>query len=159
MAKFMSTHTMPAGTLKREQVNQIAQAAQDDPVVRPYRSFLNLSEGKIVCVMEAPSKETLAAWFEKMHMPCDDITPVELEGEKGVEAVSKPLDANLRQGRTYVNLAGESCERSRHGQERTHGGTVAKDRAVAAQAQEKPQGRTPAGRQPGLPGGHSLGPA
>lgn len=84
MAKFMSTHTMPAGTLKREQVNQIAQAAQDDPVVRPYRSFLNLSEGKIVCVMEAPSKETLAAWFKKMHMPCDDITPVELEGEKGV---------------------------------------------------------------------------
>jgi hypothetical protein len=34
--------------------------------------------------MEAPSKEALAAWFSKMQMPCDYITPVELEGERGV---------------------------------------------------------------------------
>jgi hypothetical protein len=26
----------------------------------------------------------LAAWFQKMQMPCDYITPVELEGERGV---------------------------------------------------------------------------
>ena len=45
MPKFMSSHTMPAGALKREQVNQLAQAAQSDATVRPYRSFLNLSEG------------------------------------------------------------------------------------------------------------------
>jgi hypothetical protein len=84
MPKFMSCHTMPAGALKREQVNQLAQAAQSDPVVKPYRSFLNLSEGKIFCVMEAPNKEALAAWFQKMRMPCDYITPVEIEGERGV---------------------------------------------------------------------------
>ena len=84
MAKFMSTHTMPAGALKREQVSQLAQAAQNDPVIKPYRSFLNLSEGKICCIMEAPSKDALAAWFQKMKMPCDYITPVELEGDKGV---------------------------------------------------------------------------
>jgi hypothetical protein len=83
MPKFMSGHTMPAGTLKREQVNQLAQAAQNDPVVQPYRSFLNLSDGKVVCIMEAPSKDDLAAWFEKMQMPCDYVTPVELEGEQG----------------------------------------------------------------------------
>ena len=47
MQKFMSTHTMPAGAMQREQVTQLAQAAQNDPVVRPYRSFLNLSEGKV----------------------------------------------------------------------------------------------------------------
>ena len=52
--------------------------------MRPYRGFLNLSEGKGFCVMEAPSKEALAAWFQKMQMPCDYITPVELEGEQGV---------------------------------------------------------------------------
>jgi hypothetical protein len=75
---------MPAGALRREQVNQFAQAAQNDSVVRPYRSFLNLSEGKVYCVMEAPSKEALAAWFQKMQMPCDYLTPVELEGERGV---------------------------------------------------------------------------
>jgi hypothetical protein len=75
---------MPAGALKREQVNQLAQAAQNDTTVRPYRSFLNLSEGKVFCIMEAPSKEDLATWFQKMQMPCDYITPVELEGERGV---------------------------------------------------------------------------
>jgi hypothetical protein len=84
MAKFMSSHTMPAGALQREQVNQLAQAAQNDPVVRPYRSFLNLAEGNVFCVMEAPSKEALAAWFQKMRMPCDYITSVELEGERGM---------------------------------------------------------------------------
>ena len=60
-----------------------AQAAQNDATVRPYRSFLNLSEGKILCIMEAASKEALANWFEKMHMPCDYITSVELEGYRG----------------------------------------------------------------------------
>jgi len=84
MPKFMSGHTMPAGALKREQVNQLAQAAQNDPKVKPYRSFLNLSEGKVFCIMEAPDKQTLTAWFQKMQMPCDYITPVELEGDRGV---------------------------------------------------------------------------
>ena len=83
MAKFMSSHTMPAGAINREQVSQLAQAAQSDPVVKPYRSFLNLSDGKIVCIMEAPTKDALAAWFKKMQVPCDFITPVELEGERG----------------------------------------------------------------------------
>jgi hypothetical protein len=84
MPKFMSCHTLPAGALKREQVNQLAEAARRDTTVRPYRSFLNLSEGKVCCVMEAPGKEALATWFQKMQMPCDHITPVELEGERGV---------------------------------------------------------------------------
>ena len=83
MPKFMSSHTVPAGGLGREQVDQLARAAQDDAKISPYRSFLNLSEGKVFCVMEAPSKEELAGWFQKMQMPCDYITPVELEGERG----------------------------------------------------------------------------
>ncbi|MCI0331684.1 MAG: DUF4242 domain-containing protein [Planctomycetes bacterium] len=84
MAKFMSSHTMPPGALKREQVDQLAAAAQNDPVVKPYRSFLNLAQGKVFCVMEAPNADALAAWFTKMKMPCDSIAPVELEGERGV---------------------------------------------------------------------------
>jgi hypothetical protein len=84
MPRFMSSHTMPAGALKQEQVDQMAQAAQSDPVVKPYRSFLNLAEGKVFCVMDAPSQDALAAWFSKMQMPCDYITPVELEGDCGV---------------------------------------------------------------------------
>lgn len=83
MAKFMSSHTLPAGAMKRQQVDQLAEAAKSDPVIKPYRSFCNLAEGKIICVMEAPDMQSLAAWFEKMQVPCDHITPVELEGERG----------------------------------------------------------------------------
>lgn len=83
MPKFMSSHSVPAGAMTREQVDQMAQAAQSDSTVRPYRSFLNLAEGKVFCVMEAPNQEALAAWFKKMNMPCDYVTPVELEGDRG----------------------------------------------------------------------------
>ena len=84
MKKYMSSHTVPGGAISREQIDQIAQAAQQDPVVKPYKSFLNLSEGKIMCIMEAPDEAALAAWFGKMQMPCDSITAVEFEGECGV---------------------------------------------------------------------------
>ena len=49
----------------------------------PYRSFLNLAERKAVCVMEAPTKDAVAAWFTKVGMPYDTITKVELEGDRG----------------------------------------------------------------------------
>jgi len=83
MAKFMCTHTIPPGKLSADQLRQFAQAAQNDPVVKGYRSFANLAEGKAVCVMEATTKDAVAAWFKKMGMPFDTITQVELEGDRG----------------------------------------------------------------------------
>src|SRR5881296_1349089 len=83
MANFMCTHTIPPGKFSTDQIRQFAQAAQNDPTVKGYRSFANLAEGKAVCVMEAPSKDAVAAWFTKMGMPFDSITKVELEGERG----------------------------------------------------------------------------
>ena len=83
MAKFMCTHTIPPGKFTADQLKQFAQAAQQDPSVKGYRSFANLSEGKAVCVMEAASPDAVAAWFKKMGMPFDTITKVELEGERG----------------------------------------------------------------------------
>lgn len=83
MPKFMSTHTFPPGAFSREQVCQLAEAAQNDPTVRGYRSFVNLSEGKALCILEAPNKEAIAAWFDKMGMPYEGVTQVELEGERG----------------------------------------------------------------------------
>jgi uncharacterized protein DUF4242 len=84
MPKFMGVHTLPAGAMSREQVQKMAQASQQDPVVKGYRSFCSLAEGKAVCILEAPNKEAAAAWFQKMGMPTDSITEVELEGERGV---------------------------------------------------------------------------
>ena len=83
MPKFMSFHTLPAGGLTREQLNDFADAAQHDPDVHGYRSFTNLSEGKVMCVMEASDKQIIGQWFEKMHLPCDMISQVELEGDQG----------------------------------------------------------------------------
>ena len=83
MAKFMCTHTLPAGKFSADQIRQFAEAAQQDPTVKGYRSFANLAEGKAVCVMEAANKDQVAAWFTKMGMPYDSITKVELEGERG----------------------------------------------------------------------------
>jgi hypothetical protein len=84
MKKYMSSHTVPAGAISSSQIDQIAEAAKQDPVVKPYKSFMNLSQGKIFCVMEAPDEAALAAWFQKMQMPCDSITAVEYEGECGL---------------------------------------------------------------------------
>jgi len=83
MAKFMCTHTIPPGKFSPEQLRQFAQAAQSDSAVKGYRSFANLAEGKAVCVMEASTKDAVAAWFTKMGMPFDSITKVELEGDRG----------------------------------------------------------------------------
>jgi hypothetical protein len=33
--------------------------------------------------MDAPHKEALSAWFQKMNIPCDYITPLEFEGDRG----------------------------------------------------------------------------
>ena len=83
MSKFMCTHTVPPGKVTREQANEIAAASQKDPNIKGYRSFLNLTEGKIFCVCEAPDEHTLAAWYEKMEMPYDAIWPLEFEGYLG----------------------------------------------------------------------------
>ena len=83
MAKFMCTHTIPPGKFTADQLRQFAEAAQQDPNVKGYRSFANLAEGKAVCVMEASNKDAVAAWFNKMGMPYETITKVELEGERG----------------------------------------------------------------------------
>lgn len=83
MQRFMCTHTVPPHALSPEQVCRFAEAAQHDPNVRGYRSFMNLSEGRLVCVLEAPDRSAVAGFFQKMGMPVDEITAVEFEGEGG----------------------------------------------------------------------------
>ena len=83
MEKFMCTHTLPPGAFSVNQFQQFAEAAQHDPTVKGYRSFANLAEGKVVCIMEADGKDAVEAWFKKMSMPFDSITKMELEGDRG----------------------------------------------------------------------------
>lgn len=83
MAKFMATHHVEPGAFTREQICGLADAAQHDDLVKGYRSFLNLTEGRVVCILEAESADRVAAWFDKMNLPYDEITLVEYEGERG----------------------------------------------------------------------------
>jgi len=84
MHKFMALHTLPAGAFTHEQVCQIAEAGQHEQSVRGYRSFLNLTEGKVCCILEANDRESVVAWFQKMRIPYDSIVAVEFEGDRGV---------------------------------------------------------------------------
>ncbi len=83
MRRFLCTHTFPSGAFTVDQLRQFAQAGQQDATVKGYRSFVNLSAGKAVCVVESSDERTVGAWFKKMGMPFDSITPIELEGERG----------------------------------------------------------------------------
>jgi hypothetical protein len=79
----MGIHSFPPNAFSAEQVNQLAKAAQNDPTVRGYRSFLSLSEGKAVCIMEAPNRQAVANWFNSMGMPTDSISELDMEGDRG----------------------------------------------------------------------------
>jgi hypothetical protein len=96
MHKFMCTHTLPAGSLTYDQLCQIADATQHDLDVRGYRSFVNLTDGKICCVLESEDRDKIVSWFKKMDIPYDDIFQVEWEGERGVfEDVREPAFAGV----------------------------------------------------------------
>jgi hypothetical protein len=83
MSKYMCGHTFPAGGFEVKDICGVADALQHEEHLRGYRSFFNLTQGKALCVLEADSGETLAAWFREKGIPYDYIVPVELEGEFG----------------------------------------------------------------------------
>jgi hypothetical protein len=83
MRKFMCLHTLPVGVFSFQDICGLADALQHDPNIRGYRSFMNLSDGKACCVLEADDADTLAVWFKDKGIPYDSILPVELEGEYG----------------------------------------------------------------------------
>ena len=83
MRTFMATHTLPPNAVSLEQVQTLSRLAQQDAVVKGRHAYGNLSEGKVVCILDAPNREALAEFFERNHMPVDSIVPVEFEGEGG----------------------------------------------------------------------------
>jgi hypothetical protein len=95
--KFMCIHSMPPKSMSLQQTRDFAQLTQRDPVVKGRRSVGNLTEGKIVCVLEAPNKQDVANFFRKNNMPFDSITEIEFEGEGGIlTPVAQPATAGAR---------------------------------------------------------------
>ena len=93
MSKFMCTHHVAPGAFTRDQICELADAAQHDEHVQGYRSFLNLTEGRVICILEADNAQAVEDWFHKMGLPYDEITQVELEGERGVIYDALPVEA------------------------------------------------------------------
>ncbi|KKL84791.1 hypothetical protein LCGC14_1961210 [marine sediment metagenome] len=89
--RFLVTHPLEPD-VTREKVIEVLRAAQADPCIKGYRSFLSLSEFKGVCVFDAPDRDSLVKWLESNKLPYEDIWTVELEGEHG-ELVEVPIAA------------------------------------------------------------------
>ena len=81
MATFMAIHKVPPKSFSLEQVRGLSQMAQQDATVKGRRSYGNLSEGSLVCVLDAPSRADVANFFEKNRVPFESITQVEFEGD------------------------------------------------------------------------------
>ena len=88
MPTFMAIHKMPPKALSLDQVRALSRMAQQDPVVKGRRSYGNLNEGCLVCVLDAPSRADVANFFEKNRVPFESITQVEFEGDgKQINAI------------------------------------------------------------------------
>jgi hypothetical protein len=55
----------------------------NDPDVHGLRSFINLSEGRAVCIFESTSREKLEEFFRRNNLAFESIVAVELEGDHG----------------------------------------------------------------------------
>jgi hypothetical protein len=84
MHKYFCEHRFPVGSLTEEKLCQVAEATQHESNIKGYRSFVNLTEGKVWCILEANDREAIVAWFNRMEIPYDSITLLEFEGERGV---------------------------------------------------------------------------
>jgi molybdopterin-binding protein len=84
MPIFMTIHDIPSDEITPERVKQIARAGQSSQLVRGYRSFHSLHEGRIVWLLEANSRADVQAWCDEVGLPLTGITAVEMEGQSGV---------------------------------------------------------------------------
>jgi hypothetical protein len=90
MLRFLSVHTFTPGEFTPERIEEIAALGQSDSVVRGYRSFHSPAEGQIVWILEAPDKEAIYSFCQRVGLPVDAVTQLELEGHVGVIRTVEP---------------------------------------------------------------------
>ncbi len=84
MPIYMTIHDIPVDEITPERVEQIALAGQSSDLVRGYRSFHSLHEGRIVWLLEAKCRADVQAWCDAVGLPLSGITAVDMEGHVGV---------------------------------------------------------------------------
>ena len=78
--RFLVIHPLEAGTT-RERLTEFLR--EIPPEIKEYRSFINLTEGKGVCLLDAPDREVLVKWLDERKLPYDAIWMVEAECKHG----------------------------------------------------------------------------
>ena len=79
--RFMVLHTLEPG-VGYDDCEQYQQLTQSDAQVKGVRSFINMTEGKAVCIYDAPDEEALAKWLLSVGLAFDVILQVEAEGDR-----------------------------------------------------------------------------
>ena len=79
--RFCTLHTWPG--LTRATMEQLRRALRHDPDVRLIRILGGLSEGRLVCVVDAFDRDLVPRWFQQRGYPLDAVFPVEVEGDHG----------------------------------------------------------------------------
>ena len=81
--RFLCYHKLAAG-MTVEDLRRTSERARKDSEVHGIHSYMNLSSGHAVCIIEATSKEKIEEFFRKNSLPYEDIVAIEVEGEHGV---------------------------------------------------------------------------
>jgi hypothetical protein len=79
MPRYFALHTVGPNVVTREICEQAGAHAKAEEKIPSYRSFINMTEGHAACVIDAPSKEWLLAYFKTLNLPVNAIFEVEIE--------------------------------------------------------------------------------
>jgi len=77
---FLIEHPLPEG-LTREGFEELEKSIKVANDVILYRSFMNFSQCRGYCLMNAPSRQRLLAWLKENNLQADRIIEVEAELE------------------------------------------------------------------------------
>lgn len=86
MARYVGLHTLPVSP-GRCSARRPRRSANSDhqPSSRPTASF---KDGKVVCEWESPGKAEVAAAYQKLGFPFDEIVQVDAICDAGAEGVT-----------------------------------------------------------------------
>ena len=80
--RFLVAHSLEAG-ISRDKAVEMLRSVATDPDIRSYRSFLNLADGKGICLFDAPDRDRLIRWLDDNKLPYDYVWTVDFEAEHG----------------------------------------------------------------------------
>jgi hypothetical protein len=83
MPRFIAIHTVGPNVVTRQVVEESAAHAKRQREITSYRSFINMTEGRAACIIDAPGRAWLENYFNSIQLPFDSIFEVEIESLDG----------------------------------------------------------------------------